>query len=102
MSAEFVGSQPKNCGYRYLGNYYQNMWGVSMLPEQERPKFLVAAVFGGTPYASSSSSSGGSGGALCNTWRRGSCCDNRATGATAYSNCASGICARYEGQAANY
>lgn len=102
--SEYTGQNPKNCGYRTLDRYYQDMAGISVLSGQKRPEFVVTASWGGTPYSVSNAtaSEAGSGDVLCNTWRRGQCCDQRAVSRNAYSNCMSGVCPSYVARSAYY
>lgn len=103
--SEYTGHNPKNCGYRFLSNYYNNLAGFSVAgSSQKRPEFVAMASFGGTPYSVNmpSDGSGAGGDILCNTWRRGECCDNRSLSRNAYSNCMSGICPSYYARSANY
>lgn len=98
---EYYGQNPKNCGYRSLSNYYCNMAGSSAAG-QKQPLFVAVSSFGGTPYSVGSGSGASGDPVLCNTWRRGECCDNRSQARDAYSNCMSGICASYAARSATY
>lgn len=103
--SEYSGQNPKNCGYRFLSNYYQDLSGYAVTSMQKKsiPQFYAVSSFGGTPYSVSKGSDGGDGGdVLCNTWRRGECCDNRALSRNAYSNCMSGVCPSYYARSATY
>lgn len=102
---EYFGQNPKNCGYRYLSNYYQDLAGyaVTSMKKDSAPQFVVMSSFGGTPYSAKSEGTDGNGNnILCNTWRRGECCDNRSLSRDAYSNCMSGICPSYYARSASY
>lgn len=98
---EYSGQNPKNCGYRNLSTYYCNLAGSST-GGQPQPLFVVASSFGGTPYSVGSGTNAAGSSGLCNTWRRGACCDNRAQARDAYSNCMSGVCASYYAKSATY
>jgi hypothetical protein len=99
---EYSGRNPANCGYRSLATYYCNMYGSSV-SSANKPLFVATTAFGGTPYVSTGSDSSDKGDSvLCNTWRRGECCDNRALARDAYSNCMSGVCASYNARSASY
>lgn len=101
---EYFGQNPKNCGYRNLATYYNDMAGISVMSGHKRPEFIVNASWGGTPYTATSASKSESadGDVLCNTWRRGQCCDNRSLSRNAYSNCMSGVCPSYVAKASMY
>jgi hypothetical protein len=97
---EYFGQNPKNCGYRNLATYYCNLTGSTA--GQKQPLFIATSSFGGTPYSVGSGKGGSGEPVLCNTWRRGECCDNRSQARDAYSNCMSGVCASYYAKSATY
>lgn len=109
----------KNCGYRQLGNYYNNLFdNVTQEDDQgngdngNSEKIVAVPVFGQSGYNnitpqrnSNLMSSGGNGngngkaaqdGVQCNTWRRGQCCDGRSLNKDAYTQCANGVCSFYK------
>lgn len=95
--AEYTGQNRKNCGYRNLSTYYANLYGNTSLYGGTRPSFIVGSNFGGIPYVTEGyvANDKATSPVLCNTWRKGECCDGRSTSKDAYSNCASGVCASY-------
>ena len=102
--SEYFGQNPKNCGYRNLATYYNDLSGVTVSSMSKRPEFIVSSGFGGTPYSVSKAGAAEAGtpDVLCNTWRRGQCCDNRSLSRYAYSNCMSGVCPSYVARSSSY
>lgn len=101
----------KNCGYRQLGNYYNNLYDNvttnDTFPTEN--KISLIPVFGGVGYTkpenfqntSSMAMANGNGTPTptphikCNTWRLGQCCDGRSLSKDAYTNCVDGMCGQY-------
>ena len=101
----------KNCGYRQLGNYYNNLFD-NITTDNTVPvdkKVPVIPMFGGVGYnkfenftnPSSMSMASGNGTPTpsphikCNTWRMGQCCDGRSLNKDAYTQCVDGMCGQY-------
>jgi hypothetical protein len=96
----------KNCGYRQLGNYYNNLFDNVTSDDQDKNKIIVIPEFGQVGYnkienfsrqnLSSSSSATNGNNQQCNTWRMGQCCDGRSLSKDAYTQCADGLCGYYK------
>lgn len=102
----------KSCGYRQLGNYYNNLYDNvttddSTVPPSQKP--VIIPMFGGASYnkienftnKSTMAMANGNGTPTptphlqCNTWRMGQCCDGRSLNKDAYTQCVDGVCGQY-------
>jgi len=99
----------KNCAYRQLSNYYQNLFqNTTSAQDQSQndagPKVIVVPEFGGISYETYSNSSQSKdtiAGTSCDTWRKGECYDSRVLSKNAYVQCPDGLCPGYSGLASN-
>lgn len=102
----------KNCGYRQLGTYYNNLYDNVTTDDTTPPsqKSVIVPLFGGIGYnkyenfsntTSSMAQANGNGTPTptphlqCNTWRMGQCCDGRSLNKDAYTQCVDGMCGKY-------
>jgi hypothetical protein len=98
----------KNCAYRQLSNYYQNMFQNTTSDEDQTKnttgqKILVVPEFGGIPYESYSAAQSKDtvAGVSCDTWRKGECCDSRVLSKNSYVQCPDGLCPGYSNLASS-
>ena len=99
----------KNCAYRQLSNYYQNLFENTTSADYQtknsnEAKVVVVPEFGGIPYESYSNpaqSKDTVAGISCDTWRKGECCDSRVLSKNSYIQCPDGLCPGYSNLASN-
>lgn len=104
----------KNCGYRQLGTYYNNLYDNVTTDDTTPPsqKAVLVPMFGGVGYSenfsrpstSTMAQAGGNGTPTpsphlqCNTWRMGQPCDGRSLNKDAYTQCVDGMCGKYDNE----
>jgi len=86
----------KSCGYRQLGNYYNNLFDNVTTDQEDTNKIFVNPEFGQVGYNRLPKENADvNTGDQCNTWRLGQCCDGRSISKNAYTQCADGVCSSY-------